>query len=238
VITDGRRNDSDDEGPTVFEAEHDTLTQGDGVRVSDVGLDDWIAVVLTTGEDREYRPLFHYTPLPRRSFGFDDTEDGVVATYRGGVARDAEDFRLLVDGDPAATQPGDVHDTLQRGDEVDLGSLSGGTEIVVQWTALDEPRQVDEHVVVPNASFSFERSDDGQAVTVEHAGGATVDAEHLVVLVHPDDRMRRHDAWASAHDEVTEGDSITVQTTDERPVKLAGVQMTDGGVLDYERFGD
>ncbi len=235
VIT--RYNRRDDEGgPTVFEEAHDTLTRGDSVRVSDVGLDDWVAVVLATDEGRGYRPLFHYTPLPSHAFDVDDAEDGVVVRYRSAVARDAEDFRVLVDGDPAATQPSDVHDTLRRGDQVDLGGLSGGTEVVVEWTALDEPRAVEEHVVVPSVSFSFERSDDGQAVTVEHAGGPTVDAENLVVLVHPADRMRRHDAWSNAHDEVSEGDSVTVETDGDRPIKLAGVQVSDGDVLDYERF--
>lgn len=230
-----RRRDADD-GPTAFEEAHDTLETGDGVRVSGVEPDDWVAVVLTSDEGYRGRALFYYTPLPRGSFDIGGEDGAVVAEYHDRVARDAEAFRILVDGEPADTQPDDVHDTLERGDEVSLGSLAGGTEVVVQWTRLDEPREVARHVVLPDATFSFERGDDGRSVTVEHTGGATLDAEDLVVLVHPADQLRRHDAWADEYDEVSEGDAVTVETAGDEPLKLAAVQLSDGGVLDYERF--
>ena len=233
----GRRPEAGDgSGTTAFEAEHDTLTEGDSVRVDGVDVDERLEVVLTSGERR--RPLLTFTPRPRWAFSFEQREGTVVAVYTGESQRDAESFRLLVDGQPADTQPADVHDTLERGDEVGLGSLGAGTEVTAEWVVPDEPREVRSHVVAPDAEFEFELGGDGETVTVEHDGGSAVDADDLSVAVHGARGGHLEEAWGQSGTEVTEGDATTVDLPDGAgDGRLHGVVVFDGReMLDHGEF--
>lgn len=239
----GRRQPADGSARTAFEAEYDTLTEGDSVLVDGVDVDERLEVVLANGERR--RPLFTFTPRPRWAFSFEQREGTVVAVYTGESQRDADSFRLLVDGEPADTQPADAHDTLERGDEVELGSLGAGTEVTAEWVAPDEPREVDSHVVVPDAEFEFELGGDGETVTVEHDGGSAVAAEDLSVAVHgaPDGNLE--EAWDQSGTEVTEGDTTTVDLPDGADggrlhvvVVFDGREMLDHGEFDLSDGAD
>lgn len=221
---------------TAFEAEHDTLTEGDSIRVTDVDVDGRLSVVLAVDERR--RPLLDFTPRPQWPFSFEQRDGELVAVYSGQGERDAESFRLLVGGDPADTQPADVHDTLERGDEVELGTVAAGTEVTAEWVVPAEPQEVRTHVVTPDVGFTVELSSSGETVTVEHDGGGAVDAGDLSVVVHSDRGERVRDSWGESGTEVTAGDTTTVAVpgeSDEGRVHV-GVVYGDGELLDSREF--
>ncbi|ADD03637.1 uncharacterized protein Nmag_0038 [Natrialba magadii ATCC 43099] len=207
------------DGPTDadanrFEQAYETLTDGDSIVLEDVAIEDRITVmVVQEGENHSSRrSLFHFTPEPNRSFHFDDREDGLVAVYREQTDRDADSFELLVDGEPAETQPADRHETLTVGDELELGSFDAGTELTVQWVVPDEPRSVRSHVVVPTVEFDIEYDADTDEVTVEHGGGDAIDADDLGVIVEP---TRLDPVGWDEYETVSEGDTTTIDAIDE-----------------------
>ncbi|ELY95729.1 hypothetical protein C483_00580 [Natrialba hulunbeirensis JCM 10989] len=240
---DGPAGADDDLGGDLFEQAHETLTNGDSIVLEDVGVEDRITVmVVQEGENYvSRRSLFHFTPEPNRSFRFDEREDGLVAAYRERTSRDAESFNLLVDGEPAAVQPADRHETLTVGDELELGTFDAGTELTVQWIVPDEPRSVRSHVVAPTVEFDIEYETDAEEVTVEHVGGDEIGADDLGVIVEP--TQMDPTGW-DEHETVSEGDTTTIDAVDESsphgdqdPI-VAVVVYKEDNQLTYERLDD
>ncbi|SDQ86349.1 hypothetical protein SAMN04489842_1532 [Natronobacterium texcoconense] len=235
-----RRDDvSSEDDENLFAQEYDTLTTGDSVVIEDVGLEERITVMLVQeGENHvSRRSIFRFRPEPQWAFTFSDRDDGLVAVYREESDRDAANFELLADGEPADVQPSDRYDTLTRGDELAVGEFEAGTELVIQWIVPDEPREIRDHVVVPEAEFEFEYHSDDEEVTVEHAGGDEIAASELGVIVEPTS------AEPSGWDEdgmVTEGDSTTVDAEPEGgrdPIGVA-VVFREQNLIDRERIED
>jgi hypothetical protein len=228
--SDGREN--------PFSQKYDTLTAGDGVVIEDVGVEDHVSVMLVREGDGHvsHRSLFHFSPIPHRAFDFENRDDGLVAVYHGQLDRDADAFRLLVDGEPADVQPADRHDTLTTGDEVELGAYETGTELTMEWVVPDEPRPVNDHVVVPDAEFEVAYDSDDGTVTVEHAGGDEIAAADLGVIVEP--TSREPSGW-DEYETVSEGDATTIAVDGERDGDpVAVVIIFDGRAITHERIDD
>ncbi|TKX74845.1 hypothetical protein EXE46_06965 [Halorubrum sp. GN11_10-6_MGM] len=234
----GRERDQE----SAFAAEYDELTTGDAVTVTDVGLDDTVIVSVHSEFENGAvtSSVAHFSAAPRRGFVVDsgvgnDGESGTTLRYVGEVRRDADAFRVLIDGEPADAQPADETDRLTGGETLSLGELSAGATIAVEWTGGDETRTVTEHVIPPQATFevAYEPADDrdeGGVVTFAHAGGDALDAGHVDVVVEPaTDGLR---PWDPDADEVTAGDETTV-AVDEEP-RLAVVVFRDHEVLHRE----
>lgn len=232
-----RHPDQPQDGPTAFEQSHETLTSGDSIRVENVDADERFQVVLTTDGDY-YRPVLRFTPRPRWAFSFADRDGTLAATYQDEVVRDASSFRILVDGEPNTVQPADEYDRLDDGDELKLGSFPAGTEITVEWVVPDDPVEVRSHIVTPDADFTFDYDADAETVTIEHAGGETVAADSLAVMVHSSRSRRRPDAWGDAYTEVSEGDAITLDLSSDDPSGrfYVVVFFEDSRMLDYAKF--
>ncbi|EMA28060.1 hypothetical protein C446_17604 [Halobiforma nitratireducens JCM 10879] len=236
-----RGNDPTSDDEALFDQEYDALTDGDSVVIEDVGYEDRISVRLVQ-EGENYvsrRSIFHFRAEPRWAFRVTEQDDELVAVYGEEVTRDADNFRLLVDDELAAVQPADHHDTLTRDDEFELGEFEVGTELTFEWVVPDEPREVREHVVVPDAEFDIDYEEDDGEITIEHAGGDPIDADDLGLIVEP--TMREPVGWDD-QDTVTEGDATTVTAdgeieTDRDPVAVRLVfQETD--TIASERLKD
>jgi len=229
----GGRRDADEKPSQPFAEAHDTLTQGDSVTIEDVAPEDRLWVRLADGDVHRagHRPLFRVTPMPRHAFRIEQRDGETVAVYTGRIDRDADEFRVLLDGVPADTQPADVHDTLGEGDELALGSLPTETEVVIEWTAPDEPTEVASHVVEPDAAFDVEYDAEAEEIAIEHAGGDELDAEEVGVYAEPitDDLV----PW-DGDDTVSEGDVMRIDAT-EQPEMLVVVYRRRA-VLHEERF--
>lgn len=202
------------DGRALFAEEYDTLTEGDGVVLEDVATTERVRVsVVYEGENySSRRSILSFRPEPRWAFRFQEDDGDVVATYTGEVARDGEEFEVRIDDELADVQPGDDHDTLESGDEIDLGSLEVGSRVTVEWVVPDEPVEVDDHVIVPEAEFDFEFDEGDGEVTIEHAGGDDFDADDLGVIVEPS--ALEPMSWDGGGT-VSEGDSTTVDVEED-----------------------
>ena len=231
----------EDDQESAFAAEHDELTTGDTITVDDVTLDDTVVVSVHTEFENgsATSSVGHFSAAPRRGFVVDDGgrgSDGSETTLRyvGEVRRNADAFQVLIDGEPAPTQPVDETDQLAGGETLSLGELSTGTTITVEWTAGDETRAVTEHVIPPQATFEVvsepAEDGDGGVVTFTHAGGDALDADQVDVVVEPaTDGLR---SWDSDAGEVTAGDETSV-TIDSEP-GMAIVVFNESEVLHRE----
>ncbi|WP_323675413.1 type IV pilin N-terminal domain-containing protein [Halorubellus sp. PRR65] len=224
----------EDGDTTAFAAAYDELTDGDSVTV-DAGVDDRVALTVRTETENttSVRSIAHFSMTPRHAFGFQRDDGSLIATYRDAVDRDADEFRVLVDGEPVDEQPGDVHDTLTWEATVDLGDVPVGKTVTVEWTAVDDAVEVGEHTVAPSAAFdvSYDAAED--ALTVEHAGGDTVDADDLSVVAPPS--IERPTDW-TGEGEVAEGDAATFEVT-ETP-EMVYVVFAERELLDREQVDD
>lgn len=219
------------DGSAPFFEGVDTLSEGDTTVVEDVSARDRLSVTFTAERDGvvHHRSIFRFTPEPRMAFSFGERDGDLVATYGDRVARDADAFRILADGEETDAQPADDHDSLEAGDDVDLGSFEAGTELVVQWVVPDEPVDLRTHVVVPDVEFAFDVDLEAGEATVEHAGGDAVDAADLSVAVEPADFEGV--AW-DGDGAVSEGDSTAVDLPAEG--RAVVVFYGDRQVLDHE----
>ncbi|WP_237561588.1 hypothetical protein [Halorubrum halophilum] len=238
---DGSRGRERDQEP-AFAVEHDELTAGDTITVDDVGLDETVIVSVHTEFENgsATSSVAHFSGTPRRGFVVDDGDDDEASAttlrYVGEVRRDADAFRVLIDGEPAPDQPADETDRLTGGETLSLGDLSAGTTVAVEWTAGGETRTVTEHVIPPQATFevAYEPADDaeGGVVTVSHVGGDTLDADRVDVVVEPATEGLR--PWDPDADEVAAGDEMSV-TVDTRP-EMAVVVFNESEALHREPF--
>lgn len=184
-----------EDGVTSFEREQLTepiealatrLTEGETIRVENVQIGDSVSLDL----DIPSRPagfgpqttVVRYHARPPRFRITRQPDEEPHAVYRDDTARDAEAFRILVDGTEANRQPADEYDTLESGDRFPLGDQEFGTEIAIEWVGGQESVVLEEHVVTPLVNFDLRYHDGAGTVLVEHAGGETVDATALDLL--------------------------------------------------------
>ncbi|ELY79851.1 type IV pilin N-terminal domain-containing protein [Natrinema pallidum] len=236
--TSGDRPRSDDrEDFNPFSGEYDTLTTGDSVVIDDVAADDRITVMLV---QKGYNftsslSIYHFTPAPRRTFTLEDRANGLVAVYRGEDDRDAGAFEFRVDGEPSDVQPADRYDTLTTDDEIELGRFDAGTEVTVEWVAPDDPYEVTDHVVLPDADFDIEYDAEEETVTVEHAGGDEIDAADLGVVVEPSGLEPR--GWEE-QETVSKGDTTTIDVDSDREPQMVAVVFGERQTISHERIDE
>ncbi|AUX10825.1 hypothetical protein AArcSl_3219 [Halalkaliarchaeum desulfuricum] len=205
---------------TVFAEEYEELTSDDAVDI-DAEIGDRITVSVRVESEKAttMRTVAHFATEPRRGFTFREADGEVTAVYTDRVVRDADEFRLLVDGNPADVQPDDVHDELEREATIELGTFPGGTTLSAEWTAPDKSREVGEHVIAPEVSFEAEYDSESEEITVIHTGGDPIDAGYLSVVAPPG--IPQPIPWdrASDADQVAEGDEATfeVEASEEDP---------------------
>ena len=216
----------------LFAEEHDTLTTGDTVVLGDVDVDERINVVLNDDEGRYRHHIFNFTPKPRFAFSFESREGEIVAVYRDEVARSADAFRVLADGDATDVQPADEYDELEGGDEIDLGTFETGTELVVEWTVPDDSVEVSDHVIAPNAAFDVAFDEDG-VLTVTHEGGDELAAADVQLYAQP---ARADPVVWDDDGTIEKGDSRTVELDDDP--KFVFVVFRDREILYEEQFDD
>jgi len=206
---------ADTEVKTQFADEYDTLNNGDSVTIEDVGPEATVQVVLI-GDDHHKRGIFWYRPKPYRAFGFENRDGTLVAKYGAENARDADQFRILVDGSEFETQPSDEYDTLEQGDELELGSFEPGTNVVIQWPAGNDPTELQRHVVVPDVEFDATYDEDGEVVRVEYGGGDEIKAQDIGLYIPgaTEDLV----SW-EGEGTLSEGDSMTIESK-ERPSRV------------------
>jgi hypothetical protein len=203
-------------------ADIDTLSNGDSVTIEDVGPKSWITVDVEIKQQRGdtatafSTSVFRFSVTPRHAFEFEHSDGALVATYRDSVSRNAEEFRFLVDGTEADTQPGDKYDTLEEDDSIELGSFEPGTTILIEWPTSDDATEVQEYSVTPEATFNASYDKEDSILTITHDGGDDIEADNLDVYAPP--ATEGHTRW-DGDGTVSEGDSMTIES-DEKPERV------------------
>ncbi|MFT4891021.1 MAG: hypothetical protein ACI9YT_001943 [Halobacteriales archaeon] len=227
-----------DDAEKVFAREYDELSTGDAVEV-DAEIGDRVVISVRSESENAtaVRSVAHFSTKPRRGFVFREQDGTIEAVYADRVKRDADEFRLLVDGEPADRQPADVHDTLEREATVELGEFPAGTTLAAEWTPLPDSSTLAEHVVAPEATFDVNYDADDGEIEVVHAGGDAIAPEDLSVVAPP--AIPRPTPWeeasdADAGDEVSQGDTATF-AVDESP-RMVVVLFRENEVLHREEL--
>lgn len=227
---------STEDGQTTYEREQltaplealgDRLTSGDTIVVEDVTFQDSMVLELDIpSKPSGFGPsttLVRYYARPPQFFLDRRPGEQPVAIYQDDTARDADSFRILVDGSEADVQPTDQFDTLEEGDRLQLGDIEFGSKLVIEWVGDDgESFVVNEHVVTPIAQFDITYDDSAGEVTVEHVNGESVDADALEILF---DGEQAPTQPGDEYDTVATGDSITASAD---PFTTVVVRWTDG----------
>jgi hypothetical protein len=225
--------------PPSFAEEYEELTEGDSIVLeAEIGDRVRVSVRHETANTVSVRSIGHFPTRPRHAFTFRRGSEGPIpgvnrpgdgaesssdptpnsrnpdelyAVYVGRVDRDASEFRLLVDDEPAEDQPADEHDMLEGGDAIPVGKPEVGTTLRAEWTVPDEPVEVGAETIAPEASFEVERDGDDGGLVVRHAGGHPIDAERL--SVHVPGHTEGPIPW-NGEGTVREGDSTTIDAED------------------------
>ncbi|MFP8953452.1 hypothetical protein ACLI4Z_10820 [Natrialbaceae archaeon A-arb3/5] len=211
-----------------FSDSYSTLTAGDSITVEDVELETSLVLELDVPtEPSGVRPTllrFHASP-PR--VHLHRADDAITARYRGDEERDAEEFQLLADGEPADETFADLSDTLALGDEFEFELPPIGTELSVEWNAPDEPVEVGRYLHTPRAQTTFEYDEDDGTLAVEHEDGDAIPAEQVEL------RLNGEPASVQPADEFETfgpGDSITLDVD-----PFAAVEQMWVGADDHEQ---
>ena len=199
-----------------------TLTDGDEVVVEGVDFGDSVRVQLDVPDVTGIyaRPLAHVRVSPPRLYVHGHPERGTIVRYHGSTERDADEFRVLVDGEPASTQLAAETDTLSPGDTVALGEFPLGSELEVEWTAPDEAIVVAEHVVTPRTHVSVTYDADDGTATITHREGEALPADDLEVRV---DGSPTDAQVADDHDAFERGDEFVVDAPPFASIELVWV---------------
>jgi len=194
--------------PEQFADAYDSLTAGDAVTVEGVEIDDTVTLRLDvpSGPSGNRSTLLYFRASPPR-LHLRRLEDQLIANYYGDRSHPADEFRVLVDGEPADTQLADVTETLDPNDDVELGEVPTGSEVVVNWTEPDEPIEVARHTVTPRARVATTYDADAGTVTVEHEDGEAIPAESLTLRV---DGEAASVQPADEYDSFAPGDALTI----------------------------
>lgn len=133
--------------------------------------------------------------------GDDGNADGDEGTdEEAGTERPADEYELRVEGDPAATQWADDHETVTGGETIELEDVDVGSEVEVVW---GEDARVGGTRAIPRIELAVDA--DG---TVEHAGGDAVPASKLEGRARTDDDSLEFALEEYVDGEFAEGDSF------------------------------
>lgn len=212
-----------------FDTEDGQLRPGDTVTIADVEIGDSVALELAVPEvpGTHQRSLATFHASPPRIHVTDRLDDGVIARYHDDTERDAEQFRLLVDDEPADDQFADEFETLARGDAVRLGDLPLDSVVTVEWVEPEDPVEIDDHRVVPRAHVSMEYdADDGTVETIFNEGRSLA-ASDLVLRADGEPTATQP---ADEHDEFGRGDTVTADIGPFTEVRLVWI----GGETEHD----
>ncbi|ELZ01860.1 type IV pilin N-terminal domain-containing protein [Natrialba asiatica] len=158
----------------------DSLTAGETITVEDVTLGNRVMLELAVpaNPNRGRRSLVHFRVRPPRMH-LSGRNDTVTARYWGDQDRDADEFRVLVEDEPADVQFTDVTETLSANDEVELGDIDYGTHVAIEWLEPDEPTVIADRVIRPSAHVDLAYDDAEGTLTVDYVEGDAIDADDL-----------------------------------------------------------
>lgn len=222
-----------------FADEHDPLTPNDTVTIEGVEPDERLYVGLVDRSsdrpsDREATAssdtrlasdsavetdvdsvgpinfFWEFIPAPVRAFVFERTDETLLAKYRADRQRDAEEFTIFIDDEPADTQPTDEYDTLKAGDVLELDDAQLGSQVSIEWVVPDESIEIASHFITPKISFDVSVDEDAETLTLAHEEGDEIPGDRLQVIIEPSGDIHQLDEEGT----ISAGDEVTIEYTD------------------------
>lgn len=194
-------NDTEEE---LVSDRHATLETGDTIVVSDVTFGDQITlrVEYGSGPTRTSEHIAHLNPRPPGRFHYEQSEQQIVF-YGAEEEVEPDNYRVLIDGQPAPTQFADEYDTLTEEATLSVDA-EPGDEIIVKWTGTGEPYPILETVVLPPAEFEFSRN--GDLYRLEYVAEEPWPADEFEIVSHESDSFDVQ--FADEYDTLEQGDSV------------------------------
>ena len=204
------------------------LTSGDAATLSDLPIEGHVVVEYERDDgNRVHVGAVRFGPPGRFDFDYDgpaetltirrpdlDANGEPEERYRNGRPRDqeplsADQYRIVIDGDPAARQWTDTTRTIEAGDTLTVENVTIGSDVKIAWLGESGERHVvAQTILTPDVEFAFSYDASAEELTIQHVGGQAVDPARLSVTIHaPDDRTLD---WGSG-ESVTEGDEFVVE---------------------------
>lgn len=196
----------------------DRLEAGDELLVEEIGFGERLRVSAVVTGDRgqiDESLLFYRHRVPG-SFRYNHDESQVV--YWGETEREADNYRITIDDEPADSQFADSHATLQQNDAVEIDA-NAGEYLVVEWIDGDEQYEAYSDVVSPVVDFAFYRDTD--QFVLEYTSGEPWPAEEFSVI-------HSHDAsvtqFSDEHETIAPGDAVGIEYSfgDELRIEYTG----------------
>ena len=219
-----RHPSSDDVDPVVASDPWDgeTVTEGDEATVE--GIEPGNEVLVTWDGTGHEDGIAHYfaSPPGRATFDFDYASNTLSVTLSVEDERDADEYTLLIEDEPASTQWRDVDETIADESTIEVSGIDVGTHASVQWN--DDVR-VGSSQATPEVRLEF----DPETGTVEHVGGDDLPAETLTVKLWGENGSDEITLGDLVDGTFAEGDSFAIDRENVRDVAL----LYDDLYVDY-----
>ncbi|WP_142987805.1 hypothetical protein [Halorubrum cibi] len=198
---------------TQFADDHDTLSGDEQLVLGDLPLGSMVAVEWHEPDEPVIIAEHEVVPNTHASIEYDPDAGEVTVQHRGGRALPASELELQAGRTPADVQPADKLDEFGPDDSF-TAPVPPLSRVRLVWTGGDREHHIGGTTTARDAVAATYDAD-SEAMTIEYVGEQPADPERLRVSVNNtgDFRGREDDqesAFAAEHDELTTGDTITV----------------------------
>ncbi|OYR44779.1 hypothetical protein [Halorubrum sp. Ea8] len=198
---------------TQFADEHDTLSGDEEMVLGELPLRSTVAVEWQEPDEPVVIAEHEVVPNTRASIEYDPDAGEITVQHRGGRALPASELALQVGRTPADVQPADKLDEFGPDDSF-TAPVPPLLRVRLVWTGGDREHHIGGTTTARDA-LAATYDIDSEAMTIEYVGEQPADPERLRVSVNSagDFQGREDDqesAFASEHDKLTTGDTITV----------------------------
>ncbi|EMA59646.1 hypothetical protein [Halorubrum lipolyticum] len=196
-----------------FADEHDTLSDGEELVLGELPLGSTVAVEWREPDEPIVIAEEEVVPNTRASIEYDPDAGEITVQHRGGRALPASELELQAGRTPTDVQPADELDEFGPDDSF-TAPVPPLSRVRLVWTGGDREHHLGGTTTARDA-VAATYDVDAEAMTIEYVGEQPADPERLRVSVNSADRSRGRErdqepAFAAEHDELTQGDTITV----------------------------
>ncbi len=220
--------ESQHDGPTRTVDVTDSFEPGDTKQVEDVEFDYVIRVVYERSDGETVAigggPV---SPPGEFEISFDTDQETATVTYPEEGYQEgyrptevanketltAEEYEIRLNGDPTETQFVETSDSIEPGEEVTVDGVEIGDELSMHWVGEGGPYTLLTEVVTPSVTFEYSYDESEEILTIEHAGGDTIDMDQVVFEGHIDGEQQVREPTEDVS-ELDPGETITLEDVD------------------------
>jgi len=196
-----------------FADEHDALSGDEELVLGELPLGSTVAVEWREPDEPVVIAEHEVVPNTRASIEYDPDAGEITVEHRSGRALPASELELQVGRTPADVQPADELDEFGPDDSF-TAPVPPLSRVRLVWTGGDRDHHLGGTTTARDAVAATYDAD-SEAMTIEYVGEQPADPERLRVSVNGTGDLRgreddQESAFAAEHDELTAGDTVTV----------------------------